>query len=61
MAERYRNYVVRKYISARNAAEAIELERGYPVSEVNETGDKPDVQNNKLDSVIGFHTVRVDG
>lgn len=61
MVERYREYVVRKYVRARNAAEAIELERGLPVCEVNEMQEKPSTQNDSpASNVIGFHTIHVD-
>jgi hypothetical protein len=60
MVERYRDYVVRKYIRARNAAEAIELERGYPVCEVNEMQDKPNTQNEQNTHAVGFKVIDVD-
>jgi hypothetical protein len=56
--ERFREYVVRKFIRARNAAEAIALEKNFPVIEVNEMKDKSDVQNPPLSDAIGFQMVR---
>lgn len=54
MVDKYRNYVVRKYVRARNAAEAIELERDLAVCEVNEMDDKPSTQNEQRTLVIGY-------
>jgi hypothetical protein len=59
MVDRWCNYVVRKYIRARNAAEAIELEKKHPVCEVNEMQDTPAMQNEQTDAV-GFHVVAND-
>lgn len=60
MADRWRNYVVRKYIRARNAAEAIELEKVQPVCEVNEMQDNPATQNAPETNAVGFKTVPND-
>lgn len=60
MADRWRNYVVRKYIRARNAAEAIELEKAQPVCEVNEMNDTPVTQNAQEINAVGFKTVPND-
>jgi hypothetical protein len=54
----YRDYVVRKYVRARSALEAIELSEAAPVIEVNEMKDRPDTTNPDLNTnAVGFQKV----
>lgn len=52
----WRNFVIRKYVRARSAAEAIKLSVKEPVVEVNEMKEKPETSNPEVGSVtaIGF-------
>ena len=52
----WRDYVVRKYVRARSAAEAIRLSESLDVIEVNEMKDKPDISNPVVSDThaIGF-------
>lgn len=55
----WRKYVVRKYVTARCAAEAIRLSSRAPVIEVNEMQDKPETSNQvPLASAMGFQMIR---
>ena len=53
----YREYVVRKYVKARTAEEAIRLSESLPVVEVNEMKDKPETSNGESTNVVGFQWV----
>ena len=57
--EIWRDYVVRKYVHARSAEEAIRLSEALPVVEVNEMKDKPEASNAgvELCPAIGFQMV----
>lgn len=53
----WRDYVIRKYVRARCAAEAISLSENSPVIEVNEMKEKPEVSNESSGEVthaVGF-------
>jgi len=54
MEGKYRDYVVRKYIRARSVQEALNLESDYPVIEVNDMKEKPEVQNDEVVNAVGF-------
>jgi hypothetical protein len=58
----WRDYVIRKYVRARSASEAIALSESLPVVEVNEMRDKPDVSNsdNACTHAVGFHLIIPD-
>lgn len=48
------DYVLKKYVRADSAGEAILMDDDTKVAEVFLVGEKPD----KLDSAVGFHTVQ---
>lgn len=55
----WRDYVVRKYVRARTAEEAIRLSESLPVVEVNEMKDRPETSNGESISTtaIGFQWI----
>ena len=58
MADIWRRYVVRKYVSARSAQEAITLSETAPVIEVNEMKDSPEASNASPVAAVGFQLDR---
>ena len=52
----WRRYVVRKYVSARSAAEAMELSESQPIIEVNEMKESPETSNGEMShtNAVGF-------
>jgi hypothetical protein len=55
--EIWRDYVVRKYVRARSAAEALKLSESLPVIEVNEMKENPATSNGDhvATSAVGFY------
>ena len=61
--EKYRDYVIRKYVRARDAAEAIALSENLPVIEVSEMKEKPKAQNDireDFEPALGFKIIYPD-
>lgn len=58
----WRDYVVRKYVRARDAAEAMRLSETAPIIEVNEMKDKPEPVNSEPVSThaVGFQYIVPD-
>lgn len=58
--DNYRDYVIKKCVRARTAAEAIEISAEQPVIEVYEMKDAPDVSNAETAplNAVGFRIER---
>lgn len=62
MGDIWRDYVVRKYVRARSAEEAIRLSEEAPVIEVNEMKDNPKASNQDPEvNFVGFHAQKKYG